>query len=82
MAEKCRWARGKTVGARLKYGDKVADIRFCHLHTVREQIERRTQRADHAHDFALAADHAVTHHYRIILSYDLAEIAGRRQMMV
>src|SRR5882724_10029084 len=82
MAEKCRGARGEAVGARLKHDDEIADLGFRHLHAVGEQVERRAQRADHAHDFALAADYAVAHHHGIILPYDLPEISGRSQVVV
>ena len=45
MTEETLGTRGRTIGAGLKYYDKIARLGVRHRHSIREQIQRRAQRA-------------------------------------
>jgi hypothetical protein len=59
VAKERRRACGEAVRPRLADHDQITDLGPCHFHSIGKQIERRTQRANHADNFTLAADHAV-----------------------
>ena len=43
MAEKSLGTRGRTIGAGLKYYDKITRLGVSHRHSIREQIQRSAE---------------------------------------
>ena len=77
MAQKCLRARGGAICARLEHDDEITGLCLGHVHPVGKKVKRRAKRADYGRDLPMSSAYAVTDDYGIILSNNLAEIAGR-----
>src|SRR6185369_15671351 len=82
MAQESLRARGEPVRTRLEYDDEVAGLRFREVHPVGEEIERRAERSHDGRGLPPGAYDPIADFDRIVFADDLAEVAGRREMVM
>src|SRR5687767_10574017 len=82
MAEEPKRACRKPVGPRLQDHDEVALLGPRQIHAVRQQIERGAEGTYDGRDLPSRAANPVADQHRIVLAKNLAEVAGRGEMVV
>ena len=82
MTEESLGTRGRTIGARLKYYDKIARLGVRHRHSIREQIQRSAERADDGNDCTRSIGDMICNAGRVVLPDYLAKVPGGREMVV
>ena len=82
MAQEPQRARGQSIRAGLEHHDQIAFVRLGKVHPIRKQVQWRAERSHDGRDLARLAVNLVADDDRVVLPDHLAEVAGRRQVVM